>query len=137
MIILNTGETIQLMTTAKSLPKLMTENPPAMMPNPIMAPTIECVVETGRDFQVAKLTHSAAASRADKAPIRAIWGSVIMSVETIPLRIVLVTWEPIKVAPKIFKMPARNMAWRIVIALAPTAGAMELATSLAPMFQAM
>ena len=31
------------------------------IPNPIMAPTIEWVVDTGNDFQVAKLTHNAAA----------------------------------------------------------------------------
>jgi hypothetical protein len=42
-----------------------------------------------------------------------------------------------KTAPRIFNIPARNMAWRIVIALAPTDEAMELATSLAPIFHAM
>ena len=82
---------IQLATTAASLAKLMTENPPAMMPKPIIDPTIEWVVETGKDFQVAKLTHRAAASKAESAPIRAKCGSVMMSVETIPLRMVLVT----------------------------------------------
>ena len=34
-------------------------------------------------------------------------------------------------------IPAIKMAWRMVIAFAPTADAMEFATSLAPMFQAM
>ena len=85
----------QLITTAASFIQLITENPPATIPKPIIAPTIECVVETGRDFQVAKLTHSAAASIAESAPMRTRWGSVRISVETIPLRIVLATWEPI------------------------------------------
>ena len=66
----NTGEMIQLNTTASSLPQLITENPPAMMPKPIMAPTIEWVVDTGSDFQVANDTHRAAASRADRAPMK-------------------------------------------------------------------
>ena len=50
---------------------MMTVNPPAIIPKPIIAPTIEWVVETGSDFQVAKLTQSAAARRAESAPIRA------------------------------------------------------------------
>jgi hypothetical protein len=107
------------------------------MPKPIMAPTMEWVVETGRDFHVAKETQRADASRAARAPIRAMWGSVRTSVETIPFRMVSVTWEPIKTAPTMFRMPAMNTACRMVIALAPTADAMEFATSLAPMFQAM
>ncbi len=48
---------IQLITAVASFIQLMTENPPAMIPKPIIAPTIEWVVETGKDFQVAKLTH--------------------------------------------------------------------------------
>ena len=128
---------IQLNTTAASFIQLITENPPAMIPKPIIAPTIEWVVETGKDFQVAKLTHREAASIAESAPIRTRWGSFRISVETIPLRIVLVTWEPINTAPMTFNITAINIACRIVTALAPTTGAMELATSLAPMFQAM
>ena len=65
------GEITQLATTATNFPQLITENPPAMIPKPIMAPTMEWVVETGRDFQVANDTHRAAASRADRAPMRA------------------------------------------------------------------
>ena len=107
---LKTGEITQLITTAASLAQLMTEKPPAMMPKPIMAPTIEWVVDTGNDFQVAKLTHSAAASIAASAPIRATWGSDKISVETIPLRMVLVTCEPMKTAPTTFKIPAIKMA---------------------------
>ena len=71
IIKLKIGEIIQLKTTAPNLPQLMTEKPPAIIPKPIMEPTIEWVVETGKDFQVAKLTQSAAARRADKAPIKA------------------------------------------------------------------
>ena len=71
IIRLKMGDMTQLATTAPSLPQLMTVNPPAMMPNPIMAPTMEWVVDTGSDFQVAKLTHRAAASKAEKAPISA------------------------------------------------------------------
>jgi len=49
------------------------------------------VVDTGSERQVAKLTHNAAASIAASAPARATWGSDITSVETMPLRMVLVT----------------------------------------------
>jgi len=136
MIRLKTGDYTQLSTTAASLVQLMTEKPPAMIPKPIIAPTIEWVVETGNDFQVAKLTQRAAASKAEKAPIRATCGSDMISVDTIPLRMVSVTCEPMKTAPRIFRIPAINTAWRMVIAFAPTAEAMELATSLAPMFHA-
>ncbi len=41
MAILKSGEMIQLMTTPTSLPQLTTENPPAIIPNPIMAPTMD------------------------------------------------------------------------------------------------
>ena len=137
IIRLKRGEMIQLKATARSLPQFTTENPPATMPKPIMAPTIEWVVDTGSDFKVEKLTHSAAARSAEREPISARWGSVRISVDTIPLRIVSVTWEPMKVAPTMLRIPAITMACRRVIALAPTDEAMELATSLAPMFQAM
>ena len=81
---LKTGEITQMATTAASLPQLMTLKPPAMIPNPIIAPTIECVVETGSDFQVAKLTHKAAASSAESAPIRSTKGfsTVVVAVDT-------------------------------------------------------
>ena len=88
---LNMGEIIQLKTTAPSFPQLITSVPPAMIPKPIMAPTMAWVVDTGKERQVAKDTHKAAASRADKAPISARWGSLSTSVDTIPLRMVLVT----------------------------------------------
>ena len=107
---LKTGEITQLRTTAASWDQLMTVKPPAMIPNPIMAPTIECVVETGNDFQVAKPTQRAAASRAESAPIRATCGSAIISVDTIPLRMVLVTCDPMKTAPTTFKIPAIKTA---------------------------
>ena len=137
MIRLNTGDMIQLATTAPSLPQLMTANPPAIIPNPIMAPTMEWVVDTGSDFQVAKLTHKAAARSAEKAPSNARCGSDRTSVETIPLRMVLVTCAPMNVAPTQFRIPAMKTAWRMVMALAPTADAMEFATSLAPIFHDM
>ena len=41
------GETIQEMTIPKTFHHLMTEAPPAMIPKPIIAPTMEWVVETG------------------------------------------------------------------------------------------
>ena len=134
---LKIGDTTQLSTTSPSLAQLTTEKPPAMIPKPIMAPTMEWVVETGSDFHVARLTHRDAASRADSAPSNAVWGSVIISGDTIPLRMVLVTCEPMKVAPTMFSMPAMNTACFKVMAFAPTADAMELATSLAPMFHDM
>ena len=84
--------------------------PPATMPNPIMAPTMEWVVDTGSDFQVANETHRAADRSADRAPTSAKFGSVKTSVEMIPLRMVLVTWVPMNVAPTILRIPAINIA---------------------------
>ena len=50
---LNIGDMTQLSTTAPSFNQLITVKPPAMIPKPIIAPTMEWVVETGSDFQVA------------------------------------------------------------------------------------
>ncbi len=108
-----------------------------MRPNPTMAPTMEWVVDTGSERQVAKLTQRAAESRAERAPRMASRGSAMAPGATIPWRMVSVTWEPMKVAPTTLRVAAITTACRTVIALAPTAEAMELARSFAPMFQAM
>ncbi len=56
---------------------------------------------------------------------------------TIPLRMVSVTWAPTRTAPRNSQIAAAITAFRTVSDLEPTAAAIELATSLAPMFQAM
>jgi hypothetical protein len=45
------GEMIQLITTVASFIQLIIENPPAMIPKPVIAPTIEWVVETGKEHK--------------------------------------------------------------------------------------
>ena len=56
---------------------------------------------------------------------------------TMPPLIVPATWGPKSTAPAKFRMPAMSTACLKVIAFAPTAVAMELATSFAPMLHAM
>ncbi len=133
----NTGERTQLAATWPTFPQETTPTPPAIKPKPIIAPTMEWVVEIGIDFQVAKVTHIEAAMTAANAPNITLVGSPISFGSTMPLLIVPVTCAPKKTAPHIVNIPAMITACRIDIALAPTALAMEFATSFAPMLQAM
>ena len=139
------GEINQLATICPILPQWTEPIPAATMPNPATAPTIEWVVETGIPVQVAKLSQIAADNKAADIPItRSAAGSPSSKPcidtraegSTIPLRMVSVTWEPTKTAPANSQIPAAMTACLTDKAPEPTASAIELATSLAPMFQA-
>ncbi len=71
----NSGERIHEVTMYITCFQLTADNPPATIPNPIIAPTMEWVVETGRFWYVARHTQSEAERRADKSPSKIIWGS--------------------------------------------------------------
>ena len=60
----STGEITQLAAMAPIMPQLIAPKPAAAIPAPMTPPTTECVVETGAPIQVARLTHSAEASKA-------------------------------------------------------------------------
>ena len=117
--------------------QLAMPQPPAAMPAPSTPPTIEWVVDTGAPMAVARLSHSAPASKAaiiiqtktSVSPIRS--GSMML------LLIVPTTSPPAISAPAASQTAAINMAPDMVRAREPTAGPMLLATSLAPMFMAM
>ena len=139
------GEINQLATICPILPQLTELKPAATIPKPATAPTMECVVDTGIPAQVAKLSQMAAERRAADMPMTrsaAASPSIMPGKEaraagsTMPLRIVSVTWEPTRTAPANSQIPAAITAFFTERAPEPTASAMELATSLAPMFQA-
>ncbi len=131
------GEMIQERAISKTFVHWMTATPPVISPKPIMAPTTEWVVDTGNCCQVAKKTQKLAARRAASRPRATVWGSVRTDGSTMFFRMADVTCDPIKAAPTKSRIPAMNTACRSVMALAPTGAAMALATSLAPMVQAM
>ena len=137
MVAAKNGEMIQDRTMPPIFSQLTTLGPPATRPNPVIAPTMECVDDTGSEVSVAMSTQAAAANRAANMPIISSFGSVMASGLMIPLLMVAVTCEPRTTAPTKFRIPAMNTAWRTVMARAPTAEAMEFATSLAPRLKAM
>ena len=130
------GETSQDSTMLLMLLQLTTSTPPATMPKPTMLPTMECVEDTGKPVKVAKSTHSPADKRAANMPMASRLGSPMASGGTMPRQMVSVTSEPKKTAPIKLSPAAIKTAWRTVMARAPTEGAMELATSLAPRLKA-
>jgi hypothetical protein len=109
-----------------------------MRPKPITAPTMLCVVDTGHPAYVAMFSQSAAAIRQQVIPMAITMGSPpSASISTMPLRMVFVTVPPASMAPPNSKIAATIIAPRRVSAPEPTEVPMALATSLAPMFQAM
>ena len=93
--------------------------------NPTMAPTILCVVETGRAYFVARYTHRLAAVRELNIPSNNRSASPSNSPKfTMSLRIVLVTVEPKKKAPINSKIKARIIPFFNEIDFAPMAGLM-------------
>ena len=66
------GEIIQDRTTPPSFIQFTTDGPPATMPNPRIAPTMECVLDTGSAVSVAMSTHAAAAKSEANIPSRII-----------------------------------------------------------------
>jgi hypothetical protein len=108
------------------------------MAKPTMAPTMEWVVETGQPNLEATVSHTAAASSAASIPSIRTSGSPTRALESMmPLRMVDVTSPPARKAPRNSNTAAIRIACFTVMARAPTEVAMALATSLAPMPQAM
>ena len=84
------------------------------------------------------LSQIAAAKRQQVIPTAMIIGSLPTAwTSTIPLRIVLVTDPPTSIAPPNSKIAATMMAFRRVSAPEPTDVPIALATSFAPIVQAM
>ena len=132
------GDANQEATINPTLSQLIPSSPPYANENPIIAPIIEWVVETGHLTYVANVNHKADAKSAHNMPnIRAPGLSVNKSSETIFLRTASVTWDPIKTAPQNSKTDATKIACFKVNVLDPTAVANELAQSFAPPPQAL
>lgn len=128
---------IQLAAIADITDQSTAPSPAAAMPAPMTPPTMEWVVETGAPTQVARLTQTAAARSADSIASTKTWPPARLSGSTIPFEMVETTSPPASRAPAVSHTAAMASAPAIDRALAPTAGPMLLATSLAPMFSAM
>merc|ERR1719206_219312 len=113
------------------------EEPLAQMAKPAMAPTMLCVVLTGREYFEASASQMADEHSAQNMPnIRMSSSPRNASLSTMPLRTVEVTVPPSPTAPTNSKMPAITVACLRLMARAPTEVEKALATSLAPMPQA-
>ena len=139
---LATQETTTFWTTSQSI-KVVSYLTSNMRPTPRIPPMMECVVETGRPIRVAMVSHVAAAIMAAMNPKAMSWentGSISGSAKStlrMPFRTVSVTASPAKKAPQNSNTAAMMTACLRVSALEPTEVPMALATSFAPMFQAM
>ena len=131
------GEMTQLAAIWLILTQLTAPNPAAAIPAPMTPPTTECVVETGAPTQVARLIQSAADNSAAIMPQMKTVAVPMLSVLMMPLAMVETTSPPAISAPALSKIAAIAMAPPMVRVFAPTAGAMLLATSFAPMLSAM
>jgi hypothetical protein len=132
-----TGEITQLAAICPMVVQLTADSPAAATPTPITPPTMECVVDTGAPSQVARLIHSAPAISAAIIAHTNSCGSATLSGATIPRDTVATTSPPARSAPAVSHIAAITIAPPSVTELAPTAGPMLFATSLAPMFMAM
>ena len=130
----NTGEITQLAAICPIFAQSTIAKPLAAMPEPIMAPTIECVVETGAPTAVAMFSHKAAANNAAIINQTKVSESGIKLGSIMPLRMVPTTSPPAINAPAASKIAAMTNAPTSVKALEPTAGPTLLATSFAPIF---
>ena len=136
----NTGETTQLAAMEPTWPQLTESSEIPTTAKPTIAPTMECVVDTGQPRWVATSNHTPAASRDDNIPYTSNSGfcsSPEFSRLMMPLRTVSVTSPPASAAPANSNTIAMRTACLMVIARAPTEVPMALATSLAPTPQAM
>src|SRR6056297_3788738 len=137
MIPPKTGEITQLAAILAMVGQFTAAKPAAAIPAPMTPPTTEWVVETGAPTLVARLTQSAAEiSAASMAPTKMRASATLLG-SIMPLEMVDTTSPPAKSAPADSQIAAITMAPPMVRALAPTAGPMLLATSLAPMLSAM
>ena len=133
----STGEITQLAAILDMVGQFTAAKPAAAIPAPITPPTTECVVETGAPTHVAKFTQSAAdKSAANIAQIK-MPEVCMLSGAMMPFAMVDTTSPPASNAPMLSNTAAIAIAAPIDKAFAPTAGPMLLATSFAPMFNAM
>ena len=131
------GVTTQLPTIPPTLPHATASILTPVAVKPIIAPIIECVVDTGHPSQDAKANHIPAANRDEIIPSTRYSGiAEKYSGSIIPLRMVEVTSPPAKYAPANSKIMAITIACFIVNALEPTDVPIALATSFAPIPQA-
>ncbi len=111
--------------------------PTPTAPKPTIAPTIECVVDTGQPKFDAIISQVPAAKSDANIPYTNKCGlSVKIAASRIPLRMVAVTSPPARIAPANSKIMAIMIACLMVIAPEPTEVPMAFATSFAPTPQA-
>ena len=116
-----TGVTTQLAAIVATSHQWTASKPIATTAKPMMAPTIECVVDTGQPNLEATVSQIAAARRADSMPMTSRFGSCSRaSASMMPLRIVEVTSPPARNAPRNSNTPAIRMATPTVMAPEPT-----------------
>ena len=122
-------------TICPIFPQLTTSGPTLTTPNPTIAPTIAWVVETGKPNRVAPTNSVPAAASEPNIPYIS-WSRSTNDTSSIPLRTVSVTCPPAKNAPANSKIAATRIAPQTVRAPDPTLVPIALATSLAPIAQA-
>ena len=116
-----------------SLPQYTEDAPLATMDMPTTAPTVLCVVDTGKPSLVAATSHSPTASNTHIMPYISTSGSRSYAVTSaMPLRMVSVTAPPISTAPLNSHTAAMATASRSVSAPDPTDVANAFDTSFAP-----
>ena len=119
------------------MPHETASTPTPTAPKPTMAPTIECVVETGQPSDDAIKSHVAAAKSEASIPYTNNSGlDENAPASRIPFLTVAVTSPPAKTAPANSKITAMMTACLNVIAPEPTEVPMAFATSFAPIPQA-
>ena len=129
----SSGEISHDETIRSSLALLTASIPNATAPKPAIAPTIECVVETGQPSREATISQvPAAVSEASIPNFSVSSDAVVMAGSRIPPRIVFVTCPPTSHAPRNSKMAATITACTSVNAREPTDVPMAFATSFAP-----
>src|SRR5699024_9104721 len=131
------GESTQPPTMFQILLHCTASTPIPTAANPIMAPITVWVVDTGQPLAEAMVSQTAVPRRVESMPYTSkcgVFSSTLLS--TMPDLTVWVTSPPAKYAPKNSKIMATIMACLIVNTPEPTEVPMALATSLAPMPQA-
>ena len=125
-------------TICATFPQATASTPSPTTPKPTIAPTIACVVETGRPKRDATISSVPAEASAASIPYRTSSGFCsTRTASSIPLRTVLVTWPPARKAPVNSSRPATRTAPVMVSAPDPTLVPIAFATSFAPIAQAM
>ena len=119
------------------MPQATASTPTPTAPNPTIAPTIECVVETGQPREDAINSQVAAAKSEASIPYTSNSGLDTNDPESrMPFRTVAVTSPPARTAPANSNIIAITTACLNVIAPEPTDVPIAFATSLAPIPQA-